>query len=478
MAMTGNHRGAMRPPTIPASRYKPYPEFLDRTGGSYSIVNSDRLPGAISTGMTDKVNRVLYVPLEEEGIPVSFHEMMHVWLSPRSIKYEKLRVPQQFVWAMEDARINMAAAHVELPITFGERLAERILRQDLAVLVNGDIAAFTLRAVAGLGTSSEEPTLTLLDVVDGAPAELIRKLVAGTKKRLEKVRHVRGDIAGTFEDGMNVARWLARQLAKHGYELPSDPGKQAVMGCCAHAEDHEKMRERYGAGADAIGGGIRPGIMKISKPVLRHRCELPDGYRGRRKRAASTGTEICGMERYVTDQKIFGRRVRQRGPSGGSVLVDVSGSMHLSTEDIDRIIVGSPLATTVALYSGKGEQGELRVVVRNGYRASPHDLEPYAEGNVVDIPALEWLASQPEPRVWLSDGGVTGCGDTPTKEIHERCMELCEDGAILRAETAEEKAEILAGRSSGEPPPPPPGGRSRDRTLRRARARRILRSLP
>ena len=45
---------------VPASRWKPLPEVVDDEPGIYAIVNSIGLPGALSTGMTDKVKRVVF----------------------------------------------------------------------------------------------------------------------------------------------------------------------------------------------------------------------------------------------------------------------------------------------------------------------------------------------------------------------------------------------------------------------------------
>jgi hypothetical protein len=64
----------------------------------------------------------------------------------------------------------------------------------------------------------------------------------------------------------------------------------------------------------------------------------------------------------------------------------------------------------------------------------------------VDVPALEWLAKQREPRVWISDGGVTGCGDRPSPKIERTCRSLCTGGRIVQVRSAEEAAKTLARR--------------------------------
>jgi len=91
-----------------------------------------------------------------------------------------------------------------------------------------------------------------------------------------------------------------------------------------------------------------------------------------------------------------------------------------------------------------GDRGELRVVVRDGRRAAPRDLEPYGGGNIVDLPALKWLARQAAPRVWISDGHVTGCGDISTAAIEKRCKEICAEAGIVRVPDAAGAVKALS----------------------------------
>src|SRR5262249_53603469 len=148
------------------------------------------------------------------------------------------------------------------------------------------------------------------------------------------------------------------------------------------------------------------------------------GRRGR-ARAASEGVLPRYAYRWPIDQAIFQRAARVRG---GTVLIDTSGSMSLDAAGIDRILSASSGAALVAIYSGKDKVGELRIVARDGRRADARDLAPFGRGNVVDEPALAWLAKQDGPRLWISDGGVTGVGDAPSTRVHERCKELVERG--------------------------------------------------
>ena len=58
-------------------------------------------------------------------------------------------------------------------------------------------------------------------------------------------------------------------------------------------------------------------------------------------------------------------------------------------------------------------------------------------GNIVDGPALRWLAQQPEPRIWISDGQVTGTHDRPSTDLVVDAIRICQQAGIRRAGTAE-----------------------------------------
>lgn len=97
----------------------------------------------------------------------------------------------------------------------------------------------------------------------------------------------------------------------------------------------------------------------------------------------------------------------------------------------------------VAIYSGRGDKGELRIVAQGDLRATSDSLKPFGSGNVVDLPALEWLAKQPEPRLWVSDGRVSGVGDEGCEKILEAFHELAKRTRIERVENAREAVEAI-----------------------------------
>jgi hypothetical protein len=411
--------------------------------------------------MADKVNRVLCVPLEPEGRVVSLHELAHVLWSPERLP--RVRGYAGYLQAIEDARINRGLQSLELGLELDASQIEEIRglgRHDLEHGPAG-VLAWALRTVASFGTNVEEPLLALSEGPEqpclplaGASDEpllpTVRAIVKETRRRLDEAQRHNDDDVVDFEKARGIARWLSREL--RGLGLPEPKGGGTVLCCLGEGPLPRGSGRRPGRRLDAsrivdLGSGRvgRPGRMRIATPVLPDRCAPPPVGLGRGVRASDEGTELRYIPRFAYDQRVF-RRPTKRRRGGGSVLIDVSGSMSLDAKDIDRIIADAPGATLVAIYSGRGNEGELRVVVRDGRRAGVGGLEPFGGANVVDVPALEWLAKQREPRVWISDGSVTGCGDRPSPRIERTCRSICSRNRITRVPDAEEAARTLARR--------------------------------
>jgi len=433
--------------------WKPLPELVADGKGQYEIIDSRDLPGMPTDGMTDKAERVMWVPLDASGRPVSLHEMAHVKWSPETVDVKALRVPMMFLRAVEDARVNLGLRHIALPVEFGERLRGEIVTLAGQDLAHGEVVTFTLRAVASFGTNAAGRISDLVSGDEEAIFVTVRELVAETGRRLERARWQNRSMVASFAQGVEIARWLAAELKKRGFPVPRDRGA-VLVGCCGGVRGAPGSVRRHGIGAQLRGeraDGVRPGRMHVSTPALRHRRENTRPAKTRRKRAAAEGVEVRHMHRFVSDQCVFARPTRRKPGNGGTLLIDVSGSMSLSPADIERMVAGVPGAPLVAIYSGSGDRGELRVVARDGYRAATSDLAAHGSGNVVDLPALQWLAKQRGPRVWLSDGVVTGSGDVATKAISKRCREICAQGQIVRVSTAAAAAEALDHRTASDP---------------------------
>lgn len=440
-------------------QYMPYPELVEEEvrDSPYAIEDSVGNPTLGTTGMVDKVERRMAVPLNESGRHVAVHELGHILMSPD--KPQRIRHDPRVLMAVEDARINQGLARLGLPVELPHSDLKRVETLAAQDLERGDLTTYVLRAIASIGTSAEEGILA--DVHHG-PAEFHRlagALVSTVRTRLDRSRRITKRPAATLAQARRVARDVARRLEEAGLLDRSSVRYTLRLVCDGRCSGHgtgEALRadprrdgllprflERTGRRKTVF-----PGRMKVTQAPLDVACDPARSGAGRRWRSATEGSVIRSIHRHLIDGAIFRRPVRR---CGGTVLVDTSGSMHLGAGDVDRIIRGAPSATLVAIYSGRRNHGELRIVVRDGRRARPDSLKAFGRGNVIDVPALEWLARQPRPRVWISDGGVTGIGDAGSSTIRSRCSEICRRAGIRRAATVEDAARMLHGPSGRSP---------------------------
>ena len=157
------------------------------------------------------------------------------------------------------------------------------------------------------------------------------------------------------------------------------------------------------------------------------------------------------IERLLSDGLSF-REKRRR--TQGTVLIDCSGSMGINDVLLARL-VANVSAVTVALYASDPsdlQAGHLVIVARDSRMVENVETtreESLGGGNVVDVPALEWLVRQAQPRVWVSDGGVTGKGDRSNSVVTSRCAKLRREGGVERLGSLEDA--LVRFRVSGQP---------------------------
>lgn len=170
----------------------------------------------------------------------------------------------------------------------------------------------------------------------------------------------------------------------------------------------------------------KPRPLRLNGKMIGGKKKLPD-VRGRSLRQVS---------RLAKDGKVFRRKypIKRRG---GAVLIDCSGSMHLTPDQVQSIMIALP-AAVIATYCATHGRGELWIVARDGKRAKRDDLShPSFNQNVIDGPALEWLNQQKGPRYWVSDGLVTERAAIHTPRAVAICRVLQERGKIVRVPTVD-----------------------------------------
>ena len=442
---------------VPRSSFLPYPELVEkgRRGQPWKIEDSNEHDWLPTNGITDKQARRIFVPLEPGGRGVSIHELAHVHWSPE--RFPRVRYPLILLQAVEDARINLGLELIGLPVTLDREQRAHVAHLAAQDAKSGDIAATIVRAIASLGTDAAEALQDEISALSPRASSLAGDWVARVESRLVKARMRLGGPVAPFRVARQIAKDLARDLDRHG--LLRKDLRVAGVGCCQIVTEldgegsrrrsaagrrsaYERFLKRARAAGRGTGGGVAVGRMKIARPPLtvRQPSVLRAGLS--RRRCALEGTQISRPDRFALDRAIFYRTGRG---GGGTVLVDQSGSMSLKAEEVERIVRTAGGAAVVAIYSGKGDVGELRIVAKGDRRATNEHFKPFGSGNVVDLPALGWLSKQPEPRLWVSDGCVTGVGDQGCEVILENCHDLAKRARIERVDNAEAAIEALGG---------------------------------
>lgn len=176
-------------------------------------------------------------------------------------------------------------------------------------------------------------------------------------------------------------------------------------------------------------------VKKVPMPIT-----LP-GAIGRKRVASNMGRNPRRMHRMLTDpdRRIFDKYVKA---SGGVILIDCSGSMSLSKEELREMMEAAP-GCTVMLYAShwRLEDPNLFIVGDKGKVCT--EIPPMGGGNGNDLPAIQYAVSKRQnskaPVIWVTDGMVyrpAGGGEYDERECAEYArknrvhMEYSPQGAI------------------------------------------------
>ena len=401
------------------------------------------------------------------------HELLHVRHTPR-ISPDAMRafceaLPiKEDVWQVgEDMRLHTLAYTAGMADMLAVALTPMDRKLDVmhiaALAARGDYRNAILQCLASFGAAESR---YLLPYVIGRtaspmtqrqckttmracfPADMrsrvfsLLKELTGTALRY---RHYARDFA-TWHKQVSVA--IEEALARLGHALEEEAReKRAAYRVDTESKlvkrgvDSVSMLEykpKFAGKTPAISWG-RMEIVNLAEKGPRWRPSLRAGRSPRR--FVAEGSALHAPWRDEVDDRCF---AVHRPLHGASLLVDCSGSMRLEPDDIDAIIATLP-AALIGLYSAKRDAGTLAIVAARGRIASPvpHMGMIYGSCNVVDGPALEWLARQPRPRIWVCDGHVTGVGDQTDAVLSMQARSLCLTHSIIRVNDIDE-AKTLA----------------------------------
>lgn len=383
--------------------------------------------------MTSVAHRYMSVPLIDQDLAhsVRMHEMGHANWTPAD-KVVAGAGPD-CVDAVEAMRVNFKLHICGVDISKGfipETMLPQFVDQHIA---SKNLRAMTLFAMSTAGTNQYTAIRNTLTTTKGS---FCRKVV----KILDQV---------VPQIGASPLRWIdTEHWAKRTEELIHVSLLKREEPQPPEGMDKNELDKLHEDGMKKIKGRVgnlntnptnQWGRLDFQFPPCPN--SIRERYMTRAKHPNTEGTYLREVWRIGTDQQIFGSWRRRKG---GSVLLDCSGSMSLSKSDIEELVHSAP-AVVVALYSGNSDSGVLRVVVKGGRMADDSMIcAPAGGSNCVDGPCLsEWLAKQPQPRIWVSDGLVTGLSDCEAKNLSMETLNTCYKYNIIRVDNVAMAKEIF-----------------------------------
>lgn len=465
-----------------------FPDLLGRRDapkgeGPWVIHDVPMAPGYAKTAPVD---REMYVPTgdtEQERV-VRAHEMMHAKVSPAETWPEWLErglASEQGLISAEEFRVNELIRRQGFDTKkslldgsekfTGERISEQGLWAEGIYMT----AAFA-------GTARLKPFISGVRKHNGEWADAFRALDVRLRALVKKIPTA--TLASTRDDGglapdgfSHTEQWAAL------LDLLADPPKspdeddegdgsdeEAAVGSDGERKDKSGGKKRASdrrppVDADTIkrmtsprGRGVRgtalvPWVpLKTGKATL---DRLAPGGLGKKRRPSDRGRSPRRIHRILTDphKRIFD--ATKRG-NGGVVLVDHSGSMHFTGEDVLRIVEAAP-GCTVATYSAvtkREDRPNLWVVAEKGKMTS--NVPRPQGGNGCDGPALEWAVRQRQrsssPVVWVCDGVVTGESDQLSDSLTLECIKKVLAHKVIMVRDVDSAVKVLETLAQGGKP--------------------------
>jgi len=467
---------------VPNSKAYPYPEIV--TGEKWEVVGTvNNSPD----GSTDNLNRQMTVPLDREceecGINhsrmIRRHELGHAKWSPKTMGKLKPGVRAEAVHVLEEVRVNHLLHENKLALSEPSECLDVIQQKTMKLVYESGIAEIILMGLASRWRVPDNDPDRKYDrykyndewIVMSSCFDMIRNDPNVTDFRKNQIMYAQRVIT-KFMHNITNHSWgqtiSYRKVQKYAEPLSKildmfrdKPEHDEVYKPAPKPTSSQQEGEGEGKAQESneLGGGSLEqrtrdditellysssdghgewGVMFTHQPPLT--VNLQSRLKnGRSYRPADFGYNPKYINRYCIDKKIFKQKVTALG---GTILIDASGSMSFNGQDILEVMQQLP-AVTIAMYNGKSNTGDLRIIAKNGKRVTEKYLDEHSGyGNVVDGPALEWLGKQPARRIWVSDMAVFGAhGDTNGFNLMADVNKLVRKYNIINLKNIEEVKE-------------------------------------
>lgn len=476
---------------------RPIPEALGRgdvpiRSGEWDVDGCAPTRGLPVTSVEERFMRV---PLGDDELSVAIraHELIHAKVSPTSLQpyLDRGFASDSALRSVEEVRVNYLATQ---------------LGYDMSVLIDGSETATGERAVAmddwhgavmfAVGTAGTGANKKFLNGVrrhnkvwGDVLADISRRAVKQMKKA-DKAGILRSTVpshsSGLLEGFLiveQIAEWVDRLAGMKPTPPDEDKDEKGESSDADTPKDETPKdetpkkrgrprkddspttgeRRRYG---DVEEPSLTPWTREVPEwmPLKIGETPLPNflnGALGKKRVASAHGKYPRRIHRLLTDpeRRVFDKVVKGKG---GIVVIDCSGSMRLTTEQVKSIMLASP-GCTVLCYTvldfRKDKDGQpvapnAWVIAKDGKHC---DSMPFSgRANGCDLPALEWAVKNRKrtssPIVWVCDGQVTGMGDEGHVVLSNQCAEMVRRHNIVIVPDALRAVQYLNGIAKGERP--------------------------
>ena len=462
------------------------PELLSRKDTAHGRWTVDECRPVRGEPSTNIVDREMLVPTHNDELSrcIRAHELMHAKVSPAgdwgAWVNRKIATKQSMI-AVEELRVNFLCQQVGFDMK--SHLADGGETADGERLTAlKDWGACVRMSIATAGTASNKAFLTgvrrhnrewgaiLLDISKRAVKEMQKAYKKYRDFGSTEVDTASGLSPMGFAHTERIATWVDRLADKSPEQIREEEeearrkreAERAKKKTQSQADENAEGEEEgtgaptgegkhssagiTGEGAGKMDGnpftGITPStptfhvvphwgtlmIEKLPMPVM------SKGSLGKRKIASNVGLLPRRMHRLVTDpqMRIFDKTIKG---SGGVVIIDGSGSMSFTKDQLRQIVENAPGAT-VAVYSDRNRGTEvpnLWIVAEKGKMVA--ELPEVGWGNGVDFPAIEWGQKQRKnsrtPMVWVTDGGVCGPRQNYYDQLAMQCIDFVLKNGII-----------------------------------------------
>lgn len=445
------------------AKNRPMPEMFTRSdirnSGGWDVANARAARGEPYITVS---GRVMRVPLDDSELAraIRAHEQVHCKVSPQSIEpYITSVTGEGAIRAAEEARVNFIASMLGFPMKAlvtgsekfdGEQIAKNELWAEAVYAVAASVHTGSLKPLIS-GVRKENPDWADTLRMIGAEIEKFQKnQIKNIKKSLGGARKVSDADAlsarygSTKENrmsstivGMNFTIELAMLLEslatlpepdedeQQDENSTADDGGEAGIGSNGESKEEELKDNKIDLDREAIqekanqiiqshlgsNGLEKWGQLAIQRMPMSITLQ---GAIGRKRVPSQTGRNPRRMHRMLTDpeRRVFDRYVKA---NGGVVLIDCSGSMQLSKEEVREMMLAAPGCTVIGYsYSYYGTMKANTFILGEKGKIC-NDLPRFWNGNGNDLPAIQYAVSlrnnRKTPVIWVTDGCVyrPGC---------------------------------------------------------------------